>query len=386
MNPKKQNMRTAKLGDIVEISRNSLIPSAIASGTIYVGLENIGGDGSFSKVQKVSTGDLASSKFKFTEQHVLYGKLRPYLRKIARPTFAGICSTDILPLLPSPLVNRDFLFHYLRQDALINLANKMTTGANLPRLNPKALADFDISFPCITEQKRVAMILDTADALRATRRQALAQLDVLARSIFIEMFGDPVKNPKGWPMRKFEDVGILDRGVSKHRPRNAPELLGGKYPLIQTGDVANCNTYIQHYFATYSETGLRQSRLWPAGTLCITIAANIAKTGILAFDACFPDSIVGFQPNEACVTQYVRFWLSFLQKTLEANAPESAQKNINLAILRALDLPVPPITLQKEFAKRIDAIERLKTAQRTALAQNDALFAALQHRAFRGEL
>ncbi|MBW4551552.1 MAG: restriction endonuclease subunit S [Aphanocapsa sp. GSE-SYN-MK-11-07L] len=126
--------------------------------------------------------------------------------------------------------------------------------------------------------------------------------------------------------------------------------------------------------------------MWKAGTLCITIAANIAKTGILTFDSCFPDSIVGFEPNNLSAIEYVQSWLSFLQTTLEATAPESAQKNINLAILRNLDVPVPPFSLQQEFARRVEAIERLKTNHREAIAHLNALFASLQHRAFRGEL
>lgn len=126
--------------------------------------------------------------------------------------------------------------------------------------------------------------------------------------------------------------------------------------------------------------------MWPAGTLCITIAANIAKTGILTFDACFPDSVVGFRAEESATVEYVRGWLSFLQKSLEETAPESAQKNINLALLRSLAVPFPPIELQREFARQISAVEKLKASQRASLAKLDAFFASLQHRAFRGEL
>ncbi len=126
--------------------------------------------------------------------------------------------------------------------------------------------------------------------------------------------------------------------------------------------------------------------MWPAGTLCITIAANIAKTGILKFDACFPDSVVGFSSDDPATIEYVRVWLSFLQKNLEKMAPESAQKNINLEILRNLDIPFPQIDLQHEFARRIIAVEKLKSAHRASLAELDALFASLQYRAFRGEL
>ena len=261
------------------------------------------------------------------------------------------------------------------------------SGSAIKNVKPlQEIRSFNIPLPPIAEQKRIAAILDKAEELRGLRRQALGELDAITQSIFLEMFGDPVTNPKGWTTRKFADIGVLDRGISKNRPRNAPELLGGMYPLIQTGDVANCDRYIRSYTSTYSEIGLRQSRMWKAGTLCITIAANIAKTGILTFDACFPDSVVGFQPNSLSSTEYVQSWLSFLQATLEATAPESAQKNINLAILRNLDIPTPPLSLQQEFARRVEAIEQLKATHRESLAHLDALFASLQHRAFRGEL
>ncbi|MFH1743235.1 MAG: restriction endonuclease subunit S [bacterium] len=262
----------------------------------------------------------------------------------------------------------------------------VTTGTSQPQIIRQNLVRVDIPLPPLEEQRRIAEVLDRAEALRAKRRAALAQFDTLTQAIFLDLFGDPVVNPKGWTVRKFGSVGTLDRGVSKHRPRNTPELLGGQYPLVQTGEVANCDGYICAYHSTYSEVGLRQSKMWPAGTLCITIAANIARTGILTFDACFPDSIVGFRSDEPATVEFVRTWLSFLQKRLEETAPESAQKNINLAILRNLDVPVPPLPLQREFARRVAAVDKLKAAHRASLAEMDALFASLQHRAFRGEL
>ena len=124
--------------------------------------------------------------------------------------------------------------------------------------------------------------------------------------------------------------------------------------------------------------------MWLAGTLCITIAANIAKTGILTFNACFPDSVVGFIPNERTNNEYTQFWISFLQKMLEETAPESAQKNINLSILRELDFPLPPITLQNQFADRIKVIEEQKTIAQASLEKSDELFNSLLQRAFNG--
>jgi type I restriction enzyme, S subunit len=379
-------MQHVVLRDVAQIERDIVDPSEIEEGTLYVGLENIESGGRFVGVRPVDAGELLSSKFSFSPRHLLYGKLRPYLAKIARPEFDGICSTDILPVLPGPDVDRSYLAWLLLSPHMVAQASSRATGANLPRLSPNALAELQIPLPPLPEQRRIAEILDKADALRVKRRAAIAQLDTLAQYIFLEMFGDPLANPRSWPKKKLSELGSLDRGVSKHRPRNAPELLGGPYPFVQTGDVANCGGYITTYSATYSEAGLRQSKMWPAGTLCITIAANIAKTGILTFDGCFPDSVVGFRADEPATVEFVRCWLSFLQASLEEMAPESAQKNINLAILRGLDVPTPDISQRKEFARRIEAVEAIKSDERAAQAMLNVLFASLQYRAFRGDL
>ena len=101
-----------------------------------------------------------------------------------------------------------------------------------------------------------------------------------------------------WKDFKLSDIGLLQRGRSRHRPRYAFHLYGGKYPFIQTGEIREARKYIANYEKTYCEAGLEQSKLWPKGTLCITIAANIAELAILSFDACFPDSVLGFIPND----------------------------------------------------------------------------------------
>ena len=172
-------------------------------------------------------------------------------------------------------------------------------------------------------------------------------------------------------------MGELSRGVSKHRPRNAPELLGGSMPLIQTGDVANADMYIKKYSSTYSNLGVSQSKVWKAGTLCVTIAATIGKCAILGFDACFPDSVVGFTVNnEKCNNEYVYFIFKRLQSILEENAPAVAQKNINLKVLNDLLIPLPPLSLQHQFAERVEAIERMKQQVQTAIKDLETLLAS----------
>lgn len=285
------------------------------------------------------------------------------------------------------LVDPSYLIRFLKSPRALAHYPQLGKGAIHRRkaISLTALGGLPVPLPPLPEQRRIAAILDHADALRAKRRHAISRIDELSPAIFRQMFGDPVTNEFGWPLERLADLGTLDRGVSKHRPRNDPALLGGSHPLIQTGDVAKSGGRITSFHATYSDLGLSQSRMWPAGTLCITIAANIAKTGILAFDACFPDSVVGFT-SDSSTTFFVQAWLGFLQSSLEAAAPQSAQKNINLAILRELKVPFPGHNLMREFETRIEAVATQRNALLRAQRADDELFTSLQSRAFRGEL
>jgi len=163
--------------------------------------------------------------------------------------------------------------------------------------------------------------------------------------------------PKGWVWTPLPNLGELNRGKSKHRPRNDPKLFEGKYPFIQTGDVRNSNGIIKSYSQTYNEFGLKQSRLWSENTLCITIAANIAETALLGIQACFPDSIVGFSSDERiCAVKYVFYFIKTVKDKLESYAPATAQKNINLETLRNLFIPLPPITEQHRIVAKIEEL------------------------------
>lgn len=290
-----------------------------------------------------------------------------------------LCNNFTSILRPSSKVNPKYLFfalYYFHLTKKTLAYQNKTTGIINLQLD-RYINTEKIPLPSLDEQLHIVDTLNQADSLRQKRKLATDLFDEYIKSVFVEMFGDSVINTKNWPLMKFKEVGTLDRGKSKHRPRNAPELLGGKYPLIQTGDVSNSEGYIKRYTQTYSEIGLKQSKMWPVGTLCITIAANIAKTGILTFEACFPDSVVGFSPNDKVRTEYIQSWLGFLQKILEDNAPEAAQKNINLEILRNLDIPVPPIEMQDKFAKIIQETVNLKQKMHEQSKELDNQFQAL---------
>ena len=264
----------------------------------------------------------------------------------------------------------------------------LSRGTAQRNLNVPKFRNLEISYPdSVKLQLHIANILSKAENLIAQRKESIRLLDEFLKSTFLEMFGDPVRNEKGWEVCNLSELGSLDRGVSKARPRNSPELLGGIYPLIQTGDVTNAGIYITAYKQSYSELGLKQSKLWPKGTMLITIAANIAQTSILSFDACFPDSVVGFVTNtKKARVLYVHFLFKFFQSLLESKASQTAQKNINLDILRNLKVPCPPLELQTQFAQIVEKTEALKSQYQQSLQELENLYGSLSQKAFRGEL
>ena len=193
----------------------------------------------------------------------------------------------------------------------------------------------------------------------------------------------PFDLPAGWEWARLPDIGELARGKSKHRPRNDPKLhIGGATPMVQTGDVSKADTKIITYTALYNETGVAQSRLWPKGTMCITIAANIADTGILGFEACFPDSVVGFIPLDSRMNvRYFEYFIRTAKNHLEDFAPSTAQKNINLEILGKLLVPLPPVNELNRIIAKVDELialcdalkARLQDAQTTQVQLADAI-------------
>ena len=256
------------------------------------------------------------------------------------------------------------------------------TGSAQPKLNQKRLNEIPIPLPELNIMSNIIEAISQINELIALRKEQLTKLDQLVKSRFIELFGDPVYNNNGLPTKKLCELGSLDRGRSQHRPRNDPKLLNGPYPLIQTGEVASAGLYITEYKNTYSELGLQQSKMWKAGTLCITIAANIAQTAILTFDACFPDSVVGFVPNDAVSAIYMHYWFGFFQKILEEQAPQVAQKNINLKILSDLDVMVPKKEHQEQFAAFVEQTDKSKLAIQQSLDKLELLKKSLMQRYF----
>lgn len=163
-----------------------------------------------------------------------------------------------------------------------------------------------------------------------------------------------------WELKSLDEIGFIGRGKSKHRPRNAEHLYGGEYPFIQTGEIKAANFKITDCTQTYNEAGLAQSKLWKAGTLCITIAANIADTAILDIDACFPDSVIGFVPfDDKSDVRFVKYFFDVFQARMKSIAVGAAQDNLSLEKLLTFKIPTPPLPTQRKIAGILSAYDDL---------------------------
>ncbi len=311
-------------------------------------------------------------------------------------TFGAFCGV----LRPSKIVDLRYFGHFFKSQAYRAAVSNLARGVNINNLKKDHFAEIQIPIAPIEEQRRIADKLDTTLARVDALNDRLARItpllkrfrqSVLAAATSGRLTEDWRDGVGEWREVKISDIGVLGRGKSRHRPRNDPALYGGVHPFIQTGDVANAGEYIVSHSQTYSELGLLQSKLWPANTLCITIAANIADTAILSYPACFPDSIVGFVANEKiCRVKYVKWFIDSIKDRLEQFAPATAQKNINLAVLEDIKIKLPTLDEQTEIVRRVETLfafaDRLQDRLQSAQTAAERLTPALLAKAFRGEL
>ena len=283
----------------------------------------------------------------------------------------------------------NWLIHYLVHSDL----SAFVSGLTVPKLNQANLREIPLPIPPLPEQQRIVSLLDEAFEGIATAKANAEKNLQNARAVFeSELQAVFSQRGEGWVEKRLSDVSKdFGRGKSKHRPRNDPKLYGGPYPFIQTGDVRNSEHLISSYTQTYSQTGLAQSKLWPKGTLCITIAANIAETGVLGFDACFPDSVIGVVPNaDLADSKFLEYLLRSFKAILQAQGKGSAQDNICLATFENQHFPFPPVRQQKEIVSRFDDLRaetlRLESLYRQKLSALDDLKKSLLHQAFSGQL
>lgn len=300
-------------------------------------------------------------------------------------------------------INQKYLCLFLKSEFAQYQMQSATIATTQAKLALFRIESLTFPLPPLSEQQR---IVERIEELFAKLDEAKERLQEVANSFAVRkaailhkaFTGELTKqwrrengvSDESWEEKKLGEVGVLERGRSKHRPRNDERLFGGIYPFIQTGDVANADIFIEKHSQTLSDFGMQQSKLFAKNTICITIAANIGKVAILSYDSCFPDSVVGLTTDEKNNYKYVYYYLSTQQKELESKAPATAQKNINLKVLNDLDIPLPTLPEQHEIVRLIDDLRaRERSAQQAteqALASIDLMKKSILARAFRGEL
>lgn len=289
------------------------------------------------------------------------------------------------------LLISQYLLHFLNIHR--ERFTKSRTGSAIPHLSKEEFENLEIPLPPLPEQKRlVALLDDLFEKLEKAKENAEKNLGN-AKGLFDSFLNNTFSNTdESWKEMTLKEVSLeFGRGKSKHRPRNDKKLFEGDFPFIQTGDVRNAQHFIKDFSQTYNDIGLAQSKLWPKGTVCITIAANIAETGILDFDACFPDSIIGLVPNpEMTTSDFVEYLLTFYSKNLKAKGKGSAQDNINMGTFENEHFPFPPLPEQRSIVSRLSALssqtQKLSSIYQQKLANFTELKRSILHQAFFGKL
>ena len=318
---------------------------------------------------------------------------RMALGKAAINSIGMAINQDLRALIPKVPLDSRYLLH-----SMIGLADEIVrygSGATVKGITQENLGKLQIPLPPLAEQKRIAAILDAADALRAKRREALAQLDALLQSSFLTLFGDPVTNPMGWETSPLSGVAhsIVDGPFGSNLKTS--DYVAAGVPVLQgkniTGD--SFKWFDIRYITPTKARTLARSDARVGDHLLIKIG-SIGYSAII-YDlnghdfAIIPANMCRIRRDPKKVEAL--FLHAFLTNERTANtlrglASKTAQPALSLGKIRALTIPLPPLSLQKKFAAIVESIERQKSTQRAHLAELDALFAALQHRAFRGEL
>lgn len=332
----------------------------------------------------VEGAQLASTKFRFTSEYVLFGKLRPYLGKISRPSFDGVCSTDILPIKPSGQLDRAYLAHYLSQPTMVAFVASRAARANLPRLSPTVLSKFPIPLPPLNEQHRIAAILDRADAIRAKRREALAHLDSLTQAIFHDMFGTVHRH------LLLSDLVTFYSGGTPTKSRE--EFWNGDIPWLSAKDLKADDLWdSRDHIAerVISETNIK---LLPANTITLVvrgmILAHTLPVSVVRVPATINQDLKALLPKADVSVGFLAAAIRSRAGWALARVSTAAHgtRRLESGVLASIPVPSVSTNSQLKFASHIRHVATQRTTIQRALAADDELFASLQSRAFKGDL
>lgn len=377
------------LSELVHIDRNAVQPESIADGTRYVGLDCIETGGRILRVDEVSAGELASSKYAFDDRHILFGKLRPNLAKVARPDFSGICSTDILPIRPRSDVDRDYLAHYLVSPEAVAWATSRTSGANLPRLSPTVLGTLPVPLPPLPEQRRIASILDEAQRVLDLCKRSLLAGDMLESALLMQLMAKAEKCERPVRLDSVAETLTGPFGSALHRADYAP----GGVPIVNPMHIVAGQIKTSDDFAVGTEKAseLTAYRLRVNDVVLGRRgergrAAAVREEHLPAL--CGTGSMIVRPRLSNLPAAYLAGVLASpsIKRRLESQAQGATMLNLNQAIVVALPIAVPSDKDLQEFDMRLAVVRKLKDSLLQRLRVQQQLLDTLQARAFRGEL
>ncbi len=384
-------MKTVALGKVAKIDRTVANDNECLS-LPYVGLEHVEKErGHFADGFVPTPLNMLATNFRFTPKHVLYGKLRPYLNKVVLPSFDGVCTTEILPILPNEeKLDRTFLWAILLSPTFVNWATSQISGANLPRLDPKLLAEYEIPLPPLTEQKRIASLLARVDRLRQLRRTAHDLGDALLQSVFLEMFGDPVTNSKKWDVESLEDVlasspqnglYVPEEQYESRDSENGVEMVhmsDAFYGRVERGSLKRVKISekdIQKYSITHHDLLIARRSLNFEG------AAKPCLIPISEEPLVFESSMIRVTTDQSKILPIYLYYYFSNEKAKQAHilkyVTKSTISGINQENLKQIKIIMPPLSLQEEFAGVVARVESLRGRMGESTRQVEGLFDAL---------
>ena len=342
--------------------------------------------------------DAGSSTHHFDTGNVLYSKLRPYLNKVVLPQEPGIATSELVPLRPDPKqLSREYLTSYLRSPGFVTWVSNEVAGAKMPRVSMKTFWKHQIPLPPLAEQKRIAAILDAADALRAKRRESLEQLDTLLQSIFLEMFGDPVTNPMEWGVAHLPDFVSKRKHSLKRGPFGGAlkkEIFTSEgFKVYQQKNVIYDDFYTGSNYIGDSDFERLAAFMVRPRDLLISCSGTIGRIAAVPLDAepgVMNQALLKLELDESKILNdfFLSLWRSrpFEQRVLGMTHGTGMKNMKSMKELKSIKFLQPPLDLQHRFATIVESIEQQKAAHRSHLEEIDTLFASLQQRAFQGEL
>jgi len=358
--------RNVRLGEVSRKRSNNVDPQKVELDR-HVGLEHIHPNTPYPSWESLE--DLSSTKRRFEAGDVLFAKLRPNLEKSAQPDFDGVSSTDIFPIVAKEGLNSKFLLYRLSSKPAYDYARRTSAGTRMPRTSWNLFSNFEFGLPPLTEQRKIATVLYTVDQAIEKTEEIIKQIENtgkgLRQTLFsegyydheTESYGTLGQVPSDWQKTRLYKIADVSRGKFTHRPRNDPAFYDGEYPFIQTGEVVDAVGKLTEYNQTLNEKGKGVSKEFAPGTIIITIAGNIGDTAVASFPVYFPDSLVGITPNENVDEYFLEHYLRYRQEFLNRLSTKTTQKNLNLTLLRPIEVVRPPLEEQKKIAESLTSID-----------------------------